>query len=125
MPHKSTDKLGIDIPAWIDEMVDDPCLQDILVQAVVARHVAIRDGATAPDAPEVCRKHVESASSSLELIERGTLKGQTAWYRATAALREFVDARAYVYPLQQRSRSVAAAAVPLSGLSRRSRRRSA
>jgi hypothetical protein len=101
MPHKSLKNLDVTLPAWVSALEDD-CLHDVLVEALVARHNAVRSGATDPRAPKVCREAISAADASVALIEQGRASGKSAASRAADAVRKYTDARACVLPLPAR-----------------------
>jgi hypothetical protein len=88
MPHKPLDKLKLELPAWIGRL-DDPCLRDVAVQALVARQLAVKAGALRD---KKASKIVQSADETLRhAVERDD---GLACKRAATAVRKYVVATA-------------------------------
>jgi len=88
MPHKRIDKLDIIVHEWIDNL-HDQCLASMLVEALVARHLAIRAGAKKHKAT---RAALVAGDATVEQIEYGRVSGASACRKAATALRKYTQA---------------------------------
>jgi hypothetical protein len=96
MPHKKV--LGV--PAWVEEL--DPCLQNIIVEALVARRAAELAGAMKHAG---CRAALESADLTLDMIADGRATGTIACKKAADALRKYTQALEGMMPSTRRRRA--------------------
>lgn len=91
MPHKN---FKLRAPKWVDEL-GDPCLQTVVVEALVARDFAEKYGAEKhPDCAAVFR----SADTTLAQVADGRVTGDLAWRKASDALRKYTTAGECAHP---------------------------
>jgi hypothetical protein len=95
MPHKK----NLPMPTWVDRL-DDRCLETAVVEALVARRSAIRQGAERSG--PACRAALRAGDATLERIADGSIKGELAWKRAADALRKYTTAAECAMPTAMR-----------------------
>ena len=93
MPHRPIKKI-FDMPAWMDR-IDDTCLYEMLVEAIVARGAALRAGIL--QHPR-CLPIFQSADETVDQIAYGRYQGQTACRKAADALRKYQQAHDCMFP---------------------------
>jgi hypothetical protein len=96
VPHKKVYRK--DLPDWLDTL-DDPCLETTVVEAIVARREAVRDGAENYPA---CKAALRSGDLTLDTIASGRVRGKAAWKKAADALRKYTSAGECVRPTATR-----------------------
>ena len=97
MPHRHVfdEDLELGEPAWLSE-IDDACLHNTLLETLVARRMAIKEGAL--DHPRALKIWL-AGSKTLEQIKYGRYSGPIACTKAADALRKFQQAIDYFYPV--------------------------
>lgn len=98
MPHRPIDVV-LQPPAWV-ERLEDSCLQQTVIEALVARWTAIKNGA---EHHRACKAALVSGKTILENIATGRVTGELACKRAADALRKFTTAVECAHPTAQRS----------------------
>lgn len=94
MPHKKT--LGL--PDWVEKL-DDTCLYQTVVEALVARQFAMSQGAQEHKA---CKAALHSADATLEQIASGRVTGTAACRKAADSLRKYNTAGECAHPTASR-----------------------
>jgi hypothetical protein len=87
MPRKRIDSFII-VHEWIENL-DDQCLANMLVEALVARHFAVKAGAKKHKAT---RAAIDTGDATVEQIEYGRVSGASACRKAATALRKYTQA---------------------------------
>jgi hypothetical protein len=101
MPHKKIETIvGLGVPAWMEEL--DPCLYNVVLEAIVARHAAERAGAMKYAG---CRAAIESADVTLDMIADGRTTGTAACKKAVDAVRKYTQALEGAMPSTRRRRA--------------------
>lgn len=94
MPHKPVDKI-LKVPDWV-KRISDPCLANIVTEALVARNAAVIGGA---EGHKECRAVLRSADQTLDAVEAGH---GDACRKASTALRKYNTAAECAHPTAMR-----------------------
>ena len=90
VPHKPVDK-ELDMPDWL-ELIEGHCLQEILIEALVARACAVRNNAESNPRANTA---LVAGDKTIDQIAQGRYKGRLACKKAADALRKFTQALNY------------------------------
>ena len=96
MPHKYIEKSILNPPQWLEAMrADDPCLFQMLSEALVARDHAIEAGAQRDP-----RSHaaLRAGDATIDQIAFGRYKSPVACRKAADALRKYTQALDAMFP---------------------------
>lgn len=99
MPHRAPDKI-LKIPAWVDAL-DNGCLRETAVEALIVRDFAVKHGA---ENHAACKRVLVAADSTLDSVALGRVTGDLACRKAATALRKYNSAAECVHPTARKER---------------------
>ncbi len=102
MPHKSSwNTPDFKLPEWVEEIaLHNMCLYETVVEALFARHTALRNNAQQYKA---CAAVMRAADETLRQIAEGRIKGTVACKKAAIAVRKYTTAFECAHPTAQKS----------------------